>query len=117
MILILLVPIEKLKQHFYIILKLKPINNFAYKDFSYTEDQNGKLIQNATNHDIVINELDFTQQNKVKINFGTHYLYETAEWKSYGGLIFNNPVLMPLEKIQEQLKIKIMLFPLNEVCI
>lgn len=105
---------REIKTTFLHYTEIKPINNFAYKDFSYTEDQNGKLIQNATNHDIVINELDFTQQNKVKINFGTHYLYETAEWKSYGGLIFNNPVLMPFGEDPRAIKNKDHAISLNE---
>lgn len=74
--------------------EIRPLNNFAYKDFSFSEDENHNLLQHATNHDIVINELNFKEQDdKIKIIFGTHYLYETKKWKEYGGLIINNPVL------------------------
>ncbi|MGY3803571.1 TcdA/TcdB pore-forming domain-containing protein [Pigmentibacter ruber] len=75
--------------------EIKAINNFAYKDYSYSEDDHGNLKQNAKNHDIVIKELDLREKNKVKISYGTHYLYETIRWKEYGGWLFNSPVLHP----------------------
>lgn len=74
--------------------EIKPLNNFAYKDFSYSEDASHNLQQHATNHDIVVSELNLKEQDdKIKILFGTHFLYETKKWKEYGGIIFNNPVL------------------------
>ncbi|WGL58876.1 TcdA/TcdB pore-forming domain-containing protein [Pigmentibacter sp. JX0631] len=78
-------------------IEIKPINNFAYKDYHFIEDENGHLKQNAKNHDIVIKELNLREKNKVKITYGTHYLYETTRWKEYGGTFYNSPNLHPFD--------------------